>query len=762
MRNYLLKAAYLIAVLGVSGTSWAVEFRVNDFGDMGDASSDDGVCATAAQTCTLRAAVQQARKMSGTRIVLPDGRYELGSGREIVISSNLRIEGGGADKVVVSGKKLSRVFLITGGAFVTISGISVTEGRAIDGGGIAVFGSSKLALVNSTVSNNTSEKNGAGIYISLGAVSIDDTTISDNIADGAGGAVYIIGNNSWLTIYQSSLEKNASGKGGAIYCRSAVGIHLEKTVVGGNISRGKNALDGGGAIYNSQCSISLSQAEFDNNSAERRGGALFNASKGTFTIGRSTFSSNRAIQGDGGAIYSDGSLDMQRVYLSGNSGVFGSALYDAGRSNLVMVTVADNRTDNSGGAIYHNSSGEMILKYSTIAKNDGGNIINEAGVLQVGSSLVADAVNGSDCAGSITSSGYNLDSDGTCALSGGGDRSSENPLLVAVQNSKGYEPGSGSPAINSGSPDCPALDQRFHTRPGQCDIGAFEAGGAAVQAGTISFKKPVDMVREDAGVATITLTRSMGSEGAVSVRYQDSPMSTARSGFDFADFDGVLEWEDGEIGDKSFQIDVFLDSAVGERIESLSMYLSNPTGGAIIGDNRTAILNIVDAAARFGELGFESASYDVLENAVNLSVTVKRSNGNVGEVSVRYTTEDKEATAGQDYTAVSDVLVFADGETTKTISIPIIDNREKDRNKMFTVRLSDITGGATAGVFDSTTVTILDDESGGGASSSGNANGTSGANRSGGGGGSPGVVLLLMLAGLGFVRFVKRIGNYSA
>ena len=760
MRNYLLKIVYLMAALGFSGASGAVDFQVNDFGDAGDSNLDDGVCATVGQKCTLRAAVEQARKIPGARIVLPDGLYELSSGKDIRISSNLTIEGGGPDKVVVSGKNLSRVFSVVNGASVTISGITIADGKAYNGGGIAVL-RAKLALVNSIISKNRSDKHGAGLYISLGMASIDDSVISGNEADGPGGAVYITGKDSWLALYGSRLENNISTSGGGIYCDISGRVHLEKATFKGNRSTGVNTADGGGAIYNRQCTVSLSQVEFGENSAGKRGGALFNAAKGEFTIGRSSFSGNTA-KGDGGAIYSDGSLEMQRVYLLKNSGAYGSALYDAGESRVVLVTAADNRSGKDGGAIYHNSSGAMTLKYSTIAKNDGGNIVNEAGSLEADSSLIADAVNGSDCVGGITSAGYNLDSDGSCSLTGTGDKSSVNPLLIATQDVNGYEPGSGSPAIDSGSTDCPILDQRFHTRSGQCDIGAFEAGGAIAQAGTISFKQPARMAREDDGVVTVTLTRSMGSDGNVSVRYQDDPMGTARSNFDFDDFDGVLEWSDGQSGDKTFQIRIIPDGIPNERIESIKMFLSDSRGGADIGAIRTAVLDIVDAGAQFGELAFESGSYIVSESDGSLSVTVKRSNGDVGRVSVKYATSDKKATAGQDYQAVSGTLVFADRETEKSVVIPIIDNNSKDGNRTFTIELSDITGGAEPGRFSSATVTISDDESGDdGVTSGGGAgttNGTSSASSGGGGGGgSPGVVLLLALSGILLGRTVKRM-----
>ncbi len=756
MRNYILKTLLTIVILGVAAPCWAAVFHVDDFGDAGDANLEDGVCRTEDRKCTLRAAAQQAKRNSWTRIVLPDGTYELSSGKQIDLSSNLRIEGGGADRVVISGMKKTRVFHVSGAAYVTLSGIGIRDGRASMGGGIMVSRSSKLAIADSVISGNYSGNDGGALYISLGAVSIDNSTIENNEAQDRGGAIYIRGSEAWLRISGSELKSNRSISGGGIYCGEAKGVVVEGTMFEGNGSVGTGPPDGGGAIYNDGCSFAIEGGEFTGNSAEGRGGALLNAAPGAFAISGTIFSDNDAT-GDGGAIYSGGALDMRRVFLLANRGSSGGALYDAGESSLSLLTVAGN---SGNGALYRNSSSEAALRYSTVARNDGGNIVNEAGILRVNGSLIAGARGGSDCSGEITSTGYNLDSDGSCALGGEGDISSADPLLVAAPGGKGYEPGGGSPALDAGSPDCPPLDQRFHKRLGRCDIGALERGGAAVQAGTISFGESRYMVREEDGAIEITLTRAAGNEGDVSVRVQEAGMGTARAGADFRRFDGLLRWSDGESGDKKLRIEVIQDGVTGERIESLAMFLGAPSGGAGLGANRRAVLDIVDAGARFGELAFENASYAVSENQGSLSVVVKRSNGDVGRVSVKYATGDKEAAAGKDYGAVSGTLVFADQEVEKSITIPIMDNSIKDGDRTFTIELSDITGGAEAGRFSSATVTINDDESGGtarggsGDAGSGAASGGTTGSASSGGGGSLGLFLLLAPLGLGVALHV--------
>src|SRR5262249_1562975 len=72
-----------------------------------------------------------------------------------------------------------------------------------------------------------------------------------------------------------------------------------------------------------------------------------------------------------------------------------------------------------------------------------------------------------------------------------------------------------------------------------------------------------------------------------------------------------------------------------------------------------------------GAMQFSNAAYSVNENGGSASITVTRTSGSNGSVSVGYATSNGTATAGSDYTATSGTLTFADGETSKTIVVPI-------------------------------------------------------------------------------------------
>ena len=65
-----------------------------------------------------------------------------------------------------------------------------------------------------------------------------------------------------------------------------------------------------------------------------------------------------------------------------------------------------------------------------------------------------------------------------------------------------------------------------------------------------------------------------------------------------------------------------------------------------------------------------------------------------GVVTVDYATSDGTATAGDDYTATSGTLTFAAGETTKTVSVPVLDDLVEDDGETVNFALSNASGAS--------------------------------------------------------------------
>ena len=237
----------------------------------------------------------------------------------------------------------------------------------------------------------------------------------------------------------------------------------------------------------------------------------------------------------------------------------------------------------------------------------------------------------------------------------------------------------------------------------------YAVGNGTPQPGTLQLSNPAYSVNENGGAATITVTRTGGSDGAVSVNFATAN-GTATAGSDYTAASGTLNFAAGETS-KTFTVPITNDTAV-EGNETISLALSSPTGGASLGGQSTAVLTIQDddAAPQPGALQFSAGSYSLAENGGSLTVTVTRTGGSAGAVSVNFATSNGTATAGSDYTATSGTLNFAAGETGKTFTVPVLDDTAVEGNEAVTLTLSSPTGGATLGSPASATFTILDND----------------------------------------------------
>jgi hypothetical protein len=104
-----------------------------------------------------------------------------------------------------------------------------------------------------------------------------------------------------------------------------------------------------------------------------------------------------------------------------------------------------------------------------------------------------------------------------------------------------------------------------------------------------------------------------------------------------------------------------------------------------------------------------AATYTTVESS-NATITVTRAGDTSNSVAATYTLSPGTATSVADYTPANTTVTFASGETTKNISVVIIDDTVDEPDETLTVTLSNPTGGATLGTQTSATITITDDD----------------------------------------------------
>lgn len=453
--------------------------------------TNDGVCS--AGDCSLREAILSANDCPGTQTInLPAGNYvltidgdneELGETGDLDITDDLIINGTGAPSI--SGG-IERAFHIHNGVTAEFNGIWVTNGDTILGGGLINEG-------DLTLNAFTCNYNSASIP-------------PEAMGDAMGGCIF---NTSSLTITGGQFLENTAGYGGAIYNLDNSTATLENVGFYGN-----EADSHGGAIWiGLDAEVNISWSTFDSNLAGYDGGAVWN--HGDFIAEGVAFLSNESGN-RGGAVYSwtDTYTQFTNSRLSENIADAGGAIYNNnGMMHLYECGLSDNVANGPvGGGIYNNGpvpTGGLLLKNVTISNNTalggvgGGGIYNTGNFdfnfitiaennpeglridtgseIKIRNSVLADNPGG-DCAGTSPDSlDYNIDSDGSCGLSGPHDISATDPLLEPLGPFGGmglsHPLGTGSPAIDSGTPDmCIANDQNGVSRPqgAWCDRGAFE------------------------------------------------------------------------------------------------------------------------------------------------------------------------------------------------------------------------------------------------------------------------------------------------
>jgi CSLREA domain-containing protein len=460
-----------VGVAIVAHVAHAATFTVDSTNDKVDAKPGDGKCATDVGTCTLRAAIQEANEQGGGTINLnpgtyvlaikPDGALPLAATGDLDIYGELTISGGGAAKTIVDGGGIDRVFAMQVASRVTLSDVTVRNGKALpgdDGGGIWNYGD--LTLENVTVSGNATRT---------------DATLT---ADAPGGGIFNAGT-----------------------------LQLRNCTITGN-----SAADMGGGIHNKGIMTVLQSTITNNTAATDRGGGINNFNQATVIL--SSITGNQATS-SGGGIENGGRLILTHSTVSGNSGQDGGGIHNVGGLHMTDATVTGNTARQHGGGIANDFSSEALkgslkLNGVTIAgnrageKNEGapagGGIANhKPAATTIANSIVAgnrDAGGKApDCVGKLLSAGYNLiqNTDG-CKVRGTqtGVITGKDPKLGPLAKNGGPTQTmallSGSPAIDAANPAkpgsgngaCEVTDQRGQpravNRAGQtvCDLGAFE------------------------------------------------------------------------------------------------------------------------------------------------------------------------------------------------------------------------------------------------------------------------------------------------
>ncbi len=121
--------------------------------------------------------------------------------------------------------------------------------------------------------------------------------------------------------------------------------------------------------------------------------------------------------------------------------------------------------------------------------------------------------------------------------------------------------------------------------------GNITSTSSPTSPGVVQFASSAYAADENSSTATLTISRTLGSDGAASVNYATSDGS-ATAGSDYTAASGTLNWSDGDSSDQTITITIN-DDSVDESNETINVALSSPTG-ASLGSQSTVVLTIND------------------------------------------------------------------------------------------------------------------------------------------------------------------------
>jgi CSLREA domain-containing protein len=449
-------------------------FVVNSTGDNHDAFPGDGSCETQVGNgvCTLRAALEEVNRRNnggdGISFDIPSSDIGCISGTNVCfiqpsgalpdIAVGVHISGPGSTQLFIDGGgdfRGFRVFNVTTGGTVSISGLTISDGYTTGG------------------------QFGAGIQnVNGGTINLTNCTLRRNQSEGA--------------------SNPGGGGGGGIYNASTGTLNITNCVFRFNLGDADPYVGNGGGIWNKTGTVHISNSTFDHNQSSYRGGAISNEG-GVVTVIGSTFYGNGAAQGGAISSYS-GTVSVTNCTFYANiayafdQGV-GGAIWNFNNSvlNLTNSTVTGNFSNYLGSGVANdNTFGAVANVKSTIIA------LNFLGTQDSGAAAP-------DVYGVFKSSGFNLigKKDGSTGFTAATDKkgtvaSPLNPKLdpKGLRDNGGPTQTvalvSGSPAIDKGTSigltGTLTTDQRGFARTVDksgvpnatggdgTDVGAFEFG----------------------------------------------------------------------------------------------------------------------------------------------------------------------------------------------------------------------------------------------------------------------------------------------
>ena len=231
---------------------------------------------------------------------------------------------------------------------------------------------------------------------------------------------------------------------------------------------------------------------------------------------------------------------------------------------------------------------------------------------------------------------------------------------------------------------------------------------------SVSFEKAAYSVSKDilTGMGTLNVVRLGTTVGTSTVQFFTTTNGTAQPGSDFYPTNGTLTFNPGE-SIKPIYVSI-INSGVFTGDRTVSVTLSNAVGSTLYAPSNS-VLTIQESVKAPGSFRFSTTSYTVNSGNGFAYLTVLRTNGTTGSITVGYTTVAGTAQPGVDYVDVNNGSVtFPDGTPSQTIAIELKNSTVAKPAVSFSVYLANPPGQTNVVLTDPTNaiVTIINTNNG--------------------------------------------------
>jgi parallel beta-helix repeat protein len=755
--------------LGLSHPTEAATFNVTNLSDSGAGSLrqaiEDANTTAGADTITFRAGLTGTITLTTGQLAVTDSVDIQGPG-----AATLAVSGNNASRVfylyngstnlavTISGLTVTEGNASIGAGIVNfdedliLDSVMITNNTATgDGGGLWADGfDMDLTIRNSIISGNTAGDDGGGIYIedTGGPLLIQNTNITGNDATGSGGGIYFYDPDNDTTIENSTISGNtAGGLGGGIYLYNTDNGTL--TIHGTTISGNTAAAGGGIFLYDPNPLIIENSTISGNQATDGDGGGIYLYSFYTGSILRhSTIAGNSATGAGGGLFIQNSEVTIEHTIVADNTAGANSDLSGSFAVNFSLIETPGTATITGSNNIFGqdpqlgplaNNGGPTqthLPATASSAVNVGdpaftpppatdqrglNRVVNgriDIGAVEVNPGTIqlsAGAVSVNESTSTVTI---------TATRTGGADGAvsvgfaSSNGTAVAPSDytaaagTLNWADGDGVPKtfqimINNDLADEP--NETF-TITISNPLGGVTLGATTTEVVTITDNDTAPVVTigdvsvTEGGNLVFPVSLSSPPNGSITLTVTTSNGTAVAPG-DYTARTVPVTFAAGETR-KTVSVPTVQDT-IDEPNETLRLRVQSVNAGTVGNTTDTGTGTIVDNDLPLPAVIIGDAS---VTEGRTLVFPVSLSSPSGGNITLTVATSNGTAVAPGDYTARTVAVTFAAGETSKTVSVPTVQDTTDEPNETLTLRVQSVNAGTVGSTADTGRGTIVDND----------------------------------------------------